>query len=258
MKKIFFIIFIILLLTIQPSYAWTGYTHEWICKQIYETNKELNKRLDYSQFIRGCTAPDVEFKDQTYHHCYAAKQCHNIDVTKVEPNSLTYFSDIKDCVEKSYFDCPAIERFEASLKNAIGDNFSLYVGASTHYFTDAHVPVHQTMGEDFWKCHSPFENAIDKKLKNEKSWTVSENCEIYFPCGKAGKVSRKCNEKYDANIVYSYENMVDLVKKTDNALNEKLKLNYKSDYSYLLQKYPTGFFGSIIDKISSFFRTIFG
>ena len=93
--KIILIILLISLLTIQFSYAWSGYTHEWICEQIYRTNKELNKKLDYNQFIRGCTAPDVEFKDKSYHHCYVAKECHEIDINKIEINSLNYFSDIK-------------------------------------------------------------------------------------------------------------------------------------------------------------------
>jgi hypothetical protein len=256
---IIFTILSILLLTTQYSYAWNGYTHEWICEQIYRTNKELNKKLDHDQFIRGCTAPDVEFKDKSYHHCYAVRQCHFIDVSKIEPNSLTYFSDIKDCVGKSYFDCPALEKFEDSLINARKDNFSFYVGVSTHYFTDAHVPMHQIMGEDFFKCHAPFENDIDKELKEDKkSWTVSKNCEIYFPCEKTGKVSKKCDEKYDADIVYSYENIIDLIEKTDKTLSERLKLNYESDYSYLLKRNPTGFFGLIIDKIINFFRMIFG
>ena len=258
MKKIILTILLISFLTMQSSYAWSGYDHEWICEQIYRTNKELNKKLDYSQFIRGCTAPDVEFKDTRYHHCYAAKQCHTIDVSKIEPNSLTYFSDIKDCVGKTYFDCPSLEKFEEALKNAQRNDFSFYVGVSTHYFTDTFVPVHQTMGEDSLKCHLSFENEIDKKLKKEKFWTVTKECEIYFPCKKAGSVSRKCDEKYDANIVYSYENIVDLVKKTDKTISEKLGLKYESDYSYLLKKYPTGFFGIIMNRIVNFFRMIFG
>ena len=257
--KIILTIFFILLLTIGYSYAWSGQTHEWVCEQIHKTNKELNKKLDYNQFIRGCTAPDKEFKDQQNHHCYVARQCHTIDISKIKSNSLAYFSDIEDCTEESYFDCPAMEKFEEYTKKMSESNFSFYIGVSIHYFTDAHVPLHQIMGEDYWKCHMPFEEKIDDNLKNEKRfWTVTQACEIYFPCKKAGKVSRKCDKKYDVNIVYSYENIVDLVKKTDKTLSERLKLNYESDYSYLLKKHPTGLFGLIINRIINFFRMILG
>jgi len=259
MKKIILTVVFISLLTIQYSYAWSGHTHEWICEQIYRTDKELNKKLDYSQFIRGCTAPDVEFKDQQNHHCYVAKQCHAINASKINPNSLAYFSDVEDCIGESYYDCPSMEKFEEYIKKASGSNFSFYIGVSTHYFTDAHVPVHQTMGEDNWKCHIPFEEKIDDNLKKDKKfWTVTQACEIYLPCKKAGKVSRKCEEGYNVAITYSYEDIINLIQKTDKTLSERLKLSYESDYSYLLKKYPTGFFGLIINRIVNFFRMILG
>jgi len=255
--------FIILLmfssLLLPESFAWDSTTHKFICEQIYQTNKELNKILDHDQFLRGCNAPDTEFNDQQNHHCYAAKECHSIDVTKTKPNSLTYFSDIENCVEKSYFDCPAMEKFEEYIKKSSESNFSFYVGVSTHYFTDSYVPVHQTMGEDSFKCHMPFEKKIGDNLKNGKRfWTVTQDCEIYFPCKKAGKMARKCDKGYDATISYSYKDLVELIQKTDKTLNEKLNISYDSDYSYLLEDHITGFFGLITNRIINFFRMITG
>jgi len=256
MKKIF-ILLIFSLLLLPHSFAWDSATHEFICEQIYRTNKELNKLLDYNQFLRGCNAPDAEFKDQLNHHCYVAKECHSIDISKTEPNSLTYFSNIRDCMEKSYFDCPSMEKFEQYIKKSSESNFSFYVGVSIHYFTDANTPFHQTMGEDSFKCHMPFEEKVGNNLKNGKGfWTVTQDCEIYFPCKKAGKVSRKCEKGYDANVMYSYKDIVDLIQKTDKALNEKLKISYESDYSYLLKDYPTGFFGMITNRIINFFKMV--
>ena len=246
-------------LLLPESFAWDSTTHKFICEQIYQTNKELNKILDHDQFLRGCNAPDTEFNDQQNHHCYAAKECHSIDVTKTKPNSLTYFSDIENCVEKSYFDCPAMEKFEEYIKKSSESNFSFYVGVSTHYFTDSYVPVHQTMGEDSFKCHMPFEKKIGDNLKNGKRfWTVTQDCEIYFPCKKAGKMARKCDKGYDATISYSYKDLVELIQKTDKTLNEKLNISYDSDYSYLLEDHITGFFGLITNRIINFFRMITG
>ncbi|MDI6825778.1 MAG: zinc dependent phospholipase C family protein [Candidatus Aenigmarchaeota archaeon] len=256
MKKIL-VMLIFLFFLLQNSFAWNFATHEFICEQIYQTNKELNKILDHDQFLRGCNAPDTEFNDQQNHHCYVARQCHVIDTSKIKPNSLAYFSDIEDCVEGSYFDCPAMEKFEEYIEKASENNFSFYVGVSTHYFTDAHVPVHQTMGEDYWKCHIPFEKKIDDNLKSGKrSWTVSVKCEVYFPCEKVKKVSRKCDKGYNVDVIYSYKNIVELIEKTDKTLSKKLDLSYESDYSHLLGRRSTGFFTLIASRIVNFFRIL--
>lgn len=250
---------LIISLLIPTSFAWGFTTHEFICEQIYQTNEELNEMLDHEQFLRGCNAPDAEFKDQRDHHCYVARECHSIDASRVEPNSLTYFSDIQDCVEDSYFHCPALEKFDEYLNKASKSSFSFYVGASVHYFTDSHVPLHQTMGEDYWDCHMPFEKNIGNNLKsNKRSWTVTQKCDVYFPCKKAGKMPRKCKEKYTVDVSYTHEDIIGLIEKTDNALTEKLKLSYQSDYSHLLKKYPTGFFELITNNILNFFSMLTG
>jgi hypothetical protein len=254
MKKFF--VTLVFLLLLPNSFAWDFATHEFVCEQIYQTNKELNKILDHDQFLRGCNAPDKEFNDQQNHHCYVAKQCHKINTSKIDPNSLAYFSDIEDCIEESYFDCPAIEKFEEYVRKASESNFSFFLGAATHYFTDAHVPLHQTMGEDDFKCHIPFESKIGENLKRgRKFWKVVQDCEFYFPCKKIGKTIRKCEEKYYANITYSYEDLVNLIQKTDEVISERLNITYKSDYSYLLRKYPS-YLELMTNRIINFFRMV--
>jgi len=255
MKKILMTLLFFLL--IPNSFAWDSTTHEFICEQIYQTNKDLNRVLDHDQFLRGCNAPDTEFKDEQNHHCYVAKQCHVIDTSKTNPVGTAYFTDIGDCIEGSYFDCPALNKFEEFLEKTSEGNYSFYVGVSIHYYTDAHSPVHQVMGEDWWNCHLPFEKGVGDNLKNsERFWFVTRRCDVYFPCEKHGMVNRKCSEKYDANVTFSYVNLVELIKKTDQALSQKLNLSYESDYSYLLKKHETGFLISIFNKITNFFEIL--
>jgi hypothetical protein len=252
-----FLMMLLFFLLIPNSFAWDSTTHEFICEQIYQANKNLNKILDHDQFLRGCNAPDTEFNDEQNHHCYVAKQCHIIDTSKIDSVSLAYFMDIDDCIEDSYFDCPALDKFEESIEKASKSDYSFYVGVSTHYYTDAHVPVHQVMGEDWWGCHLPFEKEVGENLKGGKRfWSVTQECDVYFPCERYGKTNRKCSEKYDTNVTFSYVNVVELIKKTDQILSQKLNLSYESDYSHLLKKHETGFLTSTFNKITKFFENL--
>jgi hypothetical protein len=161
-------------------------------------------------------------------------------------------------MEDSYFDCPALEKFNESIEKALKGNFSFHVGAATHYFTDAFVPVHQTMGESWWNCHNPFEERIDEKLeRREKFWKVSQECYVYFPCERKGRVNRKCERGYYANIIFSYEDVVGLIEKTDEALTEKLNLTHDGDYSYLLEK-KIDFLSLVLNKILNLFKILMG
>lgn len=257
--RLLFIV-IIFLLTIPIAYAWGWDTHATICKWIHENNANLNKRLDKDEFIRGCIAPDKEYKDSINHHCYVAKECKGINVSQTNPGGLPYFTDIEACIEEGYFDCPAFAKFDEAIENSTKSNFSFYVGVATHYFTDSHVPVHQTMGEDYWDCHLPFEQQIDGRLsRNERFWTVTQQCEVYFPCYKAGTQNRKCKAGYDAEITYSYEDIVEVAGKTDSAISKKLGIE-EGDYSHLLErvgKKPTGLFTLILNRIAELLSRIF-
>ncbi len=248
MKFIIALIFLLLILPI--TYSWGYTTHEWFCEKLYENNQDLKKIItNKEEFLRGCLAPDKEYDDQNNHHCYVSKECKLINVSKIDPGSLTYFSDMANCVEGTYFHCPALIKFEEAIKNSTIDNPSFYIGVSTHYMTDAYTPVHQIMGEDYYKCHAPFEREINNKLeKNEGDWEVSTNCDIYFPCKKAGKAVRKCENSYNVDVTFSYKDIIEALKKTDHSLSSKLNItegNYDSlsitgniaaaDYRYLIE-----------------------
>ncbi len=244
------------LLTIPAVYSWGWETHSFFCEHIYNSNIELNKRLDRDEFLRGCLAPDKEYKDSRNHYCYVAKQCKVIDVNRTNAGELPYFTDFQECMEDNYFDCPAMENFEEALNNATISNFSFYVGVAAHYFTDSYVPVHQTMGEDYFKCHLPFESKVDNKLeKGEKFWTITQPCKFYFPCSNERNVTRKCSNSYYAEISYSYEDVIEVLEKTDSAVGKNLGIK-EGDYSHLLKTKPTAWITLILDKILELLRRV--
>ena len=254
--RLLFTIFVILT-SIPIAFSWGWTTHEWFCEQIYNKNHDLQQKLDKQEFLRGCIAPDKEYKDTRYHHCYVAKECKPIDITKTDPGGLPYFTDITSCKQEIYFDCPAMLKFEEAINNASKSDFSFYLGVATHYFTDSFVPVHQIMGEDYFTCHLPFENKIDKKLEaDEKFWTVTQKCEIYFPCYKTGSTVRKCSTSYDVEIEFSYADVVEVLQKTDSDISTKLGMK-EGEYSGLLRNNVTGFFTMLLNRILEFLNRVF-
>ncbi|MEM5878751.1 MAG: zinc dependent phospholipase C family protein [Candidatus Aenigmatarchaeota archaeon] len=236
---------LLILLFIPLVYSWGFETHEWICKQLVIGNQDLRNTVNENDFIRGCNAPDTEIKDQLYHNCYYARECKHINTEIKDPVSLAYFTEIKDCFEKDLYSCPALLKFNAS----IAKNDSYWIGASIHYLSDAFTPVHQITGEDYYRCHKPFEDKIDKKLK-EKNWIVRQDCEFSFPCSKAGSMIRKCQTKYNSTIEFSYDNLVELVVVIDKEVSHKLKIN-EGRYESLKQ---TGMIALIKNKIIELFN----
>jgi len=232
----------LLLFVFIPIVAGWGFdTHVWICDQILKGNKDLqgiikNKTL----FLEGCNAPDIAINDQRLHNCYYARQCKKIDTSKRAPATLHYFDDISSCFNNSYFSCPALERFNQTIKR---DDYS--IGIAIHYLSDAFVPLHQVTGEDYFSCHRPFEDKIDKSIKSS-SWTVKQKCTFSFPCKKAGTTIRKCDEVYADEIEFSSDDMARVVVQIDKEVSRKLNIA-EGDYKFLLRK--TGFFYQILYKI---------
>lgn len=256
MKNVFIIIVIFYLLLPLVA-SWGFETHLWICEQLYNGNNKLQKMLKKDDFLHGCNAPDFEFNDQKYHNCYMARECKKINVRNISPATFTYFSDINDCYIGKPFSCPALDRFNQSLNKALINNFSYYVGAAVHYYSDAFVPLHQVTGEDYWDCHVAFENKIDDKLvKNEKFWVISQSCIFYFPCVATEKMIKKCQNAYIADISFSYYDMVEVIKQIDKDLAYRFNIS-TGDYSYLLKNNITGLLTFIFNRIIDIFESIF-
>lgn len=239
--------FLILIVFFIPSvYSWGFQTHEWICRQLLGGNSDLKQMVNETEFMSGCNAPDIEIKDQIYHNCYYARECKPINIEIKDRVSLAYFAEIKDCFESQFYSCPALSRFNSSIKK----NTSYWIGASIHYISDAFTPTHQITGEDYYKCHKPFEDKVDSKIK-QKNWVVKQQCEFSFPCFKAGSMIRKCQRKYNSTIEYSYYDLVDLVIVIDREVSNKLNIKQGK---YLNLRY-TGMF-SFLNKIMEFFNYI--
>ncbi|MEM5801718.1 MAG: hypothetical protein QW350_03065 [Candidatus Aenigmatarchaeota archaeon] len=233
----------LLFLFIPIVAAWGFDTHIWICEKIYNGNKDLQAIIkNKTLFLEGCNAPDNIVNDQKYHNCYYAAQCKKIDTNKKAPGTLHYFDDISLCFNNSYFSCPTLEKFNQTIKK---DDYS--IGMAIHYYSDAFVPLHQVTGEDYFSCHKPFEDKIDKML-NKKDWVVEQKCSFSFPCKKAGTTIKKCNDSYTDNIYFSYDDLVKVLIETDKEVSRKLNIN-SGNYDYLFKK--TGFFYQILEKIQN-------
>jgi hypothetical protein len=237
------------LLFLPMAAAWGYQTHVWICEQLYTGNEAMRMMIkNKTLFLEGCNAPDIAINDQRYHNCYYAVECKEIDTSKRAPATLHYFDDISSCFNQSYFSCPALDRFNQTIKAR--DEYS--IGMAIHYYTDAYVPLHQVTGEDYFSCHKPFEDKVDAKV-NSKFWTVSQKCTFSFPCIKTGSSIRKCKREYTDIVSFSYEDLVKVVIKTDEEVSTKLNIS-KGEYGYLLRK--TGHFHLIIQKILDFIRKL--
>ncbi len=237
------------LLFIPIVAAWGYDTHVWICEQLYIGNSALrgiikNKTL----FLEGCNAPDTIIKDQLYHNCYYAKQCKKIDTKIKSPGTLHYFSDITSCFDGMLFSCPALDRFNQNIKQ---DDYS--IGAALHYYVDAFTPTHQITGEDYFNCHKPFEDKVDKIIKSS-NWIVKQKCSFSFPCSKAGKTIRKCQDVYNETIEFSHIDMVQLIIKADEEISSNLNIS-KGNYNFLKKDF-TGWFYLIVERIKEIISKI--
>ncbi|MFH8080447.1 MAG: zinc dependent phospholipase C family protein [Candidatus Aenigmatarchaeota archaeon] len=245
----YYLKFLILLSFMLPIVnAWGRETHVWICNQIYSGNEALREVIkNKTLFLEGCIAPDTIVKDQRQHSCYYAKQCKKIDTTIKAPGSLHYFADISECFDGDYFYCPALEKFNETIKM---DDYS--IGMAIHYFSDALTPTHQITGEDYFSCHKPFEDKIDSFV-GKKGWKISQKCSFSFPCNVVKKTIRKCDDVYFESIDFSYEDLIKVVVATDKEISSRLGFE-EGKYEHLFRR--TGLFYQILQKIQDLIAKI--
>jgi hypothetical protein len=125
-KVVIGILFIFILsIQSQGSYAWTGYTHKWICDRIGLDETDCAS-ADYPKVQAEHT--DLSFR---FHHCTS--------------NS---------------FDCDA--RTHAA--NYLLNDSNQSRGFAAHMLSDSMVPVHW-YSTDYETCHKIFEDSVEEKLR---------------------------------------------------------------------------------------------
>jgi len=153
MRKSLMIIFVFLL-SISSVYAWTSYTHKWICDKIGLNDSDC-AAADTPKV--QSEHPDLNFK---YHHC-----------------------------ANDEYDCDARTHAEKYLMYSDSDSR----GFAAHLFADSMVPVHW-YSFDYDTCHKLFEDAVEEKLRNSEnvkysvfgssidlsSWNVTMTCPAKF------------------------------------------------------------------------------
>lgn len=162
MRNIVFVMLLILCQSlIQPSFAWQWETHSALAEKAC---RDFDCGC-ISEIRDAAIVPDRDFRDNIRHHCY------NLSVPCV---SSGYY----DCPKKN--DCPALEYMEKWLvqsQNKSGCERWRDIGIASHYFFDSKVFWHKTQGEDYYKCHEPFEGKVEKKFETlEGSAWVIEAC----------------------------------------------------------------------------------
>jgi hypothetical protein len=152
MKKLMFIL--VFLVSITSVYAWTGYTHKWICDKINLTDTDCaaaDKPKVQSEH------PDLNFKN---HHCTG--NLHDCSARTVAAKYLVY----------SYPEAK---------------------GYAAHLYSDSMVPAHW-YSTDYDTCHKIFEDAVEEKIRNSENvkynlfkssydlsvWNVSMICPAKF------------------------------------------------------------------------------
>jgi len=136
------------------SYAWTSYTHKWICDHAGLSDLDC---VSADNPAVQSQHPDVSFK---YHHCAS-----------------------------DAFDCDA--RLHAAKFLSINTTESR--GFAAHLYADSMVPVHW-YSTDYDTCHKIFEDAVETKLRNSENvkyhlfnsifdfsiWNVTMTCPAKF------------------------------------------------------------------------------
>jgi len=155
--------FIILPFLAAPAFFSAASAWQW------ETHSTLAEKA-CRDFDCGCieeirdaaVVPDRDFRDNIRHHCY------NLSVPCVS-------SEYYDCPKKN--DCPALEYAQNWLSDShskTGCEKWKSIGIASHYFFDSKVFWHKTQGEDYYKCHEPFEGKVGKKFENRdgSAWVI--------------------------------------------------------------------------------------
>jgi len=145
--SLFFIIF-----CSTYSFAWTSYTHTWICNRAGLSDLDCTNADNPKM---QSTNPGINFKN---HHC-----------------------------AEDSFTCAA--RVKAA--EYLNINTTLARGFAAHLFADSMVPVHW-YSLDYNTCHKIFEDSVEEKLRNSEnlkyelfsstydfsSWNVSMQCPL--------------------------------------------------------------------------------
>ncbi|NOQ37403.1 hypothetical protein GQ472_00815 [archaeon] len=156
MKRNIFIMLAILLIMVQPGYAWDWDTHEALVEQVC---------IDFGcgcfdEIKNGSIVPDKVFRDNFYHHCYnLSEECPESD------------EGLWQCPTKD--ECPTYEKEKEWLeisKSKDGCEKWYAIGVASHYFFDSKVFWHRVQKEEYYKCHQKFERDVgDEFVKDRES-----------------------------------------------------------------------------------------
>ncbi|MBU4246679.1 MAG: hypothetical protein ABIF85_01975 [Nanoarchaeota archaeon] len=180
MKVAIILAFVLTLLVSSDAFAWQWETHSTLAEKVC---RDFNCGC-IEEIRDAAVIPDRDFKDTINHHCYLL----NRSVSEVL-KGLKLIGEFHDnlsvsCEPSEYYDCPkknncpALEKMQFWLEKsekALGCEQWKNVGIASHYYFDSRVFWHKTQGEDYNKCHEPFEGKVEKKFdaNDGSDWTIT-------------------------------------------------------------------------------------
>lgn len=188
-------IFILLILFQSPAYSWDWDTHRYIAQKVCE----MENCPCMDEIIEGSTVPDRIFKDYQNHYCYN---------TSFNCTGSIYWT----CPKRDI--CPAMESMYIWLENSkIYENCTRWynIGIALHYYSDSLVFWHRVKKENYYKCHSPFEEDTGNRLVDENS--IINRILSYLGLKKEWVVCRcnVCTKK--ADIIQIINSFSEIIKK---------------------------------------------
>lgn len=172
---LFFLVLVISISFIPLSYAWTAYTHEWICEKA--NLSELDCALADKPKMQS-EHPDIIFKN---HHC-----------------------------TENRFDCSARKVADKyiTLSTPYARDFS------AHLYADSMVPVHW-YSFDYDSCHKIFEDKVEEKLREATNirYTIFNSSIDLSVWNITMQCSAKEGKNYTNITVYADNIYMDIVAK---------------------------------------------
>lgn len=153
-------ILISVLLFVQFTYAWTSYTHEWICEKA--GIDKIYPGIDCAAADYPATQSKYPLASFVNHHC-------TLNMT----------------------DCKARQAADKFLMNDTDDTAGILAmrGIAAHLYADSMVPAHW-YSLDYDMCHKIFEDKVEEKLRDSSNeryiifgksfdtskWTITMQC----------------------------------------------------------------------------------
>lgn len=176
---LFLVFFFTLSLFSSALSAWQWETHSRLAEKVC---RDFNCGC-IEEMRDAAVIPDRDFKDFINHHCYLLNRSVSEVLEGLKLAGEFHDNISESCTPSDYYtcpkknNCPALEKMDYWISAAQGKSGCEHwrdIGIASHYFFDSKVFWHKVQNEDYYKCHEPFEGAVEKKFEanDGSNWTI--------------------------------------------------------------------------------------